>query len=382
MKKIFPKILAFSFALVIPLTAFLITTNQKNVSASDYGRLELYEPFGDDYFTEGYNNGYLAGTNTYIQYNYGLYQKTPLLHIPFTTTEYITRGNSFYYDYTLDSTTIYKITLSQYVDYMVMYSDSTTNLFTIEFDNLVLFTETAYGDTFNKTQFYNSIDEYFSYFVKPVFGGDTDISFRMDANFATDTSNIFEYYYYTNTIETNTHDFWQNYTSVFNGLFDVEGELKPLYSNALFRGDFMNFVMPDNVVLDYFNGYFIIPKLVFTFDFSNDINFYIRSRLASATDLIKTKIHYSMYQHDFLMNILSYNGFSDYYNGFGLGYNEGYNKGYSDGAGDLTPFDFILHTVESFLNFKIFPQFPVYYFFLIAFGFALFGVLVKYALGG
>lgn len=382
MKRIFSKILAFSFALIIPLTAFLVTTNQKNVNASGFGRFDLYEAFDNDYFEYGSNNGFLAGTNTFIKYTYGIYQNTPLLHIPYLTTNYIIHGNSFRYDYTLDSSTIYSLTLSKFNDYMVMFSPSTTDYFSIEFNNLVLFTETAYGETFNDTQFYNAIDNYFSNFLEFVTDGSANVNLSVDINFAGNTKDSFTYYYYTNNISTNTGSLMNDFGSIFNGLFNAEGEVPSNYLHGLLRSDTMNFVMHDSVVLDYYNGYFIIPKLVFTFDFSNDVVFYIRSRLGNNDMLPKTKYLMSMYQYDFLMNILSYHGFNDYYSGYDIGYDYGYNKGYNDGAGDLTPFDAILDTIESFLNFKVFPNFPIYYFFLIAFGFALFGLLVKYALGG
>ena len=377
----------FSFALIIPLTAFLITTNQKNVSASnfengDYEHLEIDEPLTDIYFNNGYMYGFLPCTDTFIQYNYGSYQKTPLLHIPYLNSDYIVNGNSFNYNYTLDSTTIYSLTLSKYNDFMVMFSPSKTNYFTLEFNNLVLYTETAEGDEFNSSQFYIALRNYFTNHVQFIVSEPVDVNLRVDLNFVTDNVTVFDGYHYFNSISTKSSGVIEEFSNLFIGLFDGETGTDPNYSFGLLNGGFVDFVTSDTNVLDYYNGYFIIPKLVFTFEFSNDVIFYIRSRLANINMSAKDKYFYSLYQRELLTNILAYNGFGYFSDGYYVGFDKGYDKGYNDGAGDLTPFDAILNTVESFLNFKIFPNFPVYYFFLIAFGFALFGLIIKYAKGG
>lgn len=69
--------------------------------------------------------------------------------------------------------------------------------------------------------------------------------------------------------------------------------------------------------------------------------------------------------------------------GFYWGYDLGYQNGVYDGQNThASPFVIITETVESFLNLEVFPDFHVYYILLIALGFGMFGLLVKYALGG
>lgn len=67
--------------------------------------------------------------------------------------------------------------------------------------------------------------------------------------------------------------------------------------------------------------------------------------------------------------------------GFALGYESGYNDGLSDNE-NINPFAILTGGVESFLKIELFPNFYVYSLLLFALGFALFGLLIKYALGG
>lgn len=70
--------------------------------------------------------------------------------------------------------------------------------------------------------------------------------------------------------------------------------------------------------------------------------------------------------------------------GYNIGYNDGYAIGWHEGANleVTTPLDLIWRSVESFLNFEIFPNFKIYYFFLMALGITVFSLVIKYAFGG
>lgn len=63
------------------------------------------------------------------------------------------------------------------------------------------------------------------------------------------------------------------------------------------------------------------------------------------------------------------------------GYIVGFDKGVEN-AQVSTPFEILTGGVESFLKIELFPNFYVYSLLLFALGFALFGLLIKYALGG
>lgn len=77
-----------------------------------------------------------------------------------------------------------------------------------------------------------------------------------------------------------------------------------------------------------------------------------------------------------------------YMDGYRFGYNIGYDEGYAIGWHEgtnlevTTPLDLIWRSVESFLNFEIFPDFKIYYFFLMALGITVFSLVIKYAFGG
>lgn len=78
----------------------------------------------------------------------------------------------------------------------------------------------------------------------------------------------------------------------------------------------------------------------------------------------------------FLLPITEYNNLIRKLN-FWDGYYEGITS-----FEDLKPWDLITEGVSTFLNFEIFPDFYIWYFFLIGIGIALFGLGVKAFMGG
>lgn len=405
MNKIFPKILAFSFALIIPLTAFLITTNQKNVSASDkfedFDRIDFYEFFDDTYFNELDTDSILRGSGSSVKFKLDNYQYSPTLNIPYLSNDFILADNRLIYDYTIhtdyDIKTYYRaVRTANSGRYMSMYYDTPIKSISFDFNNLVLF---YYDDDKNldKSEFVDALSHYFSFISFAVNQPTTDVDVDINisgcvADLSGDRNIRFDTYLYSENYEyvylSDTHYSLEHF---FNNLYDCYGEIDSDFSTSRLNGNLIDFTKSN--VLNYCNSYFIVPNINITFNFYSDYIFYLRSKLYHykwddkyANGNYTNLYDFNLYRPDFINTILGYYGYESYYNGYNnaydKAYNKGYNKGYTDGAGELTPFDAILETVESFLNFKIFPKFPIYYFFLIAFGFALFGLILKYAKGG
>lgn len=261
----------------------MITTNQKNVSASDnfedFDRIDFYEFFDDTYFNVLETDSVLRGSGSSVKLNLDNNRYTPTFNIPYLTNDFILADNRFIYDYTIHSDyniqTYYRAVRSTaYNRYMSMYYDIPIKSISFDFNNLVLF---YYDDDNNleKSEFVDSLSHYFSFISFSSNESDFDCDINISgcvANLSGDRIISFDNYLYSENYEyvllSDTHYSLEHF---FNNLFDCYGEINSDFSTSKLNGNLIDFTKSN--VLNYYNSYFIVPNINITFNFYSDFIF-------------------------------------------------------------------------------------------------------------